>query len=193
MKKPYEIIIKDNCYDSVIIREYNQLLEVSFHLIHSKKPFEVESVNYRIMYNLNDSLARWTSQPGDYVSAESIEQAIKTIKKLIGVQKAYIKNSTLHPAYNVMNQIVKEQVKHFASDFKTHDKIQLGKNTRDSFLWLVRSTGTWFIKNTSRFNDAIIEQELRENRSLFFWYNGSEIKEISKDEVKHYYHNFKES
>jgi len=194
MKKNYKIIVKPNRYDAVIIEEGRNILEVSYHLIHSKKPFEVESISYRLLSHINDSLARWIHDPIYYVSAESILQAEKTIKKMITEQKRYIKNSVNHPAYNGMLARVKTYVKHYSSDFYTHDKIQLGKMDHDeSFVWMIRESGTWFISSKGNFEEEIIKQELKECRHNIYFYDGKILKGITRDELKSHYNNLKES
>lgn len=194
MKKNYKIIVKPNRYDEVIIEEGGNLLEVSYHLIHSNKPFEVESVNYRLLTNINDTLARWIHDPIYYVSAESILQAEKTINKMIAEQKRYIKKSLNHPAYNGMLARVKAHVKHYSSDFYTHDKIQLGKmDQSESFIWLIHNACTWFINSRGNFADEIIKQELKECRHNIYFYDGKILQGITRDELKSYYNNLKES
>lgn len=193
MKKSYKITVKSNRYDSVIIEESGNMLEVSYHLIHSKKPFEIESVNYRLLSHINDSLARWIHDPLFYASAESILQAEKTIKRMIAEQKRYIKNSVNHPAYNGMLARVKAHVKHYFSDFYTHDKIQLGKNQHDEkFIWMIRESGTWFLNSKNNFTEEIIKQELKECRHNIYFYDGKILNPITRNELKSYYNELKD-
>ena len=106
---------------------------------------------------------------------------------MIADQKRYIKGSVLHSAYDEMSTIAKNKIEHYASDFYTHDKIQMGKDYYNPFIWLVRITGSWMIKNQSDFNTAIIAQEVKENQSDIYFYNGSKLTKIIRQGLNTYY------
>ena len=106
---------------------------------------------------------------------------------MIAQQKRYIKISVIHPVYDTMSAIAKNKIEHYASDFNTHDKIQLGKDYYNPFIWLVRITGTCFIKNQTEFNTAILAQEVKENRSEIYFYNGNELIQITREDLNTYY------
>lgn len=183
-----ELIKRDGRYDAVVIREGTNLLEVAYQIDNSKKPLMIGQETFRILTHVDDPLARWTSRPLEYVSAQSISKAEKIIRHMVQARRNLIRNAKNHPAYQKMLEIVKTNVAHFSSDFYAHDCQMIGESSTRRFIWLVRSTGTWMIDRKGDFNYHIVIYDRKENESVCrFWYDGEKLVQIEKEEVEKYY------
>ena len=156
--KSYELINKRD--DAVLIRENGTLLEISVQIdtnkVNFRKVYKGTEVEYhaRLLTHENDTLARWVSW-ANYVSLDAYTSACKLLNKNLREVKRIIKQGKNHPAYNAMLAIVKRDVESYQSDFTYHDTLRMGKDNNISFVWAVRSSGTWFLSEYDTFAISI--------------------------------------
>jgi hypothetical protein len=182
MKKTYELINRN--FEHVIVKENNNLMEISIELDHSS--LKIEKINYRLMMNLNDNLARWHSEDGalNYVSIESLNDAKKLLRKNVRNLKVKLNDAKLNPAYVAMSEYAEEIIKHYKADFTFHDAIQLmDHSVNDKFVWIVRECGSHLFYNPSSWSNAIFDQQKKNSeKNLCFLWDGQRLINVSLDD-----------
>jgi len=145
--------------------------------------------NYRYFRTLEDSLADWQGFNravwilGD--NGESLINAAKLyIDEYISNMQDYQTKGKLHAAYWSMYKLAKDYIRHYHADFHCHDTLYLsGFYTDDvppdSFLWMIRETGTHImpLKDTYNKNSwgyACIEYERKDRGNHFYYYDAIE-------------------
>lgn len=165
-------------------QEYKSYLEVSTNFDVSNQT--TKGFNYRIMCSMNDTLARWTSKPYEYVCHKSIDAARLWLKNMMNMDKVLVgKIGYNRPQFKAMHfqsaQVCMPMT--FGSDMYWHDALLIARHNPTTFLWYVRKAGTWLIlpKNYGGTLHNHIEHEGYSEQVCYLWDN-RKLREVKADE-----------
>jgi len=177
---------------SVVIEQknerYTQFLEVSATIDTDTKKLETEFRNgrkikfsYRLMRSLSDNLANWQGEDNAirYFGKTAIDSAKRRIKSDFKKTLAIIDSAKNHPAWDAMDTIATDNIKHYKADFYYHDALQLAKNANRAFLWIVRETGTRIMFSNSEWNRETLNYDMKNNAdSLVYFWSGYNLESV---------------
>ena len=124
------------------------------------------------MTHKNDTLARWIGNPESYLTQDALTAGYKQINRNLRKLRKDLKLGRTHPLFTQMDSIVSEKVLSFQADFSFHDVLSLSKNP-ESFLWIVRDSGTWFFTQKGDWTRHTCEHVIKNERDpKFYFYNG---------------------
>lgn len=152
----------------VLITEFNQryksYLEITREFDNDK--MELGEFHYRILTNPEDSLARWTGHPEDYVSLEAIQESERWLTNLYTefIPSMIAKGKRSKEWIQMLAESeYHKQPQHYKTDFTYHDAFRLGYKLPKKFIWILRDCGTWLLTDwyVNRFERAVIDQCLK--------------------------------
>lgn len=204
MKKNYELINKSEI--AVIIKmnkgksyyypyeDKFEYLEIDLKFSHEdckpEKWHNEEEWTYRLMRNESDSLANWQGLKSaiNYFSESAINEAKKQVKKNLSKLRKEWKESHLNPVYSQMVKLSQDKLTHFKTDLNYHDSLNLYRNNPNTFIWMVRNTGTWLIPEKNSGYTSIIHYELKNNESSWiYFYSNNTFQLIERNQLSEYY------
>ncbi len=170
---------------SVMVTETNEhgyisIIKIEVTLDYT--PLKIKNLEYSHYRYLGDDFGGWTAKPLEYITEESLNAGLAQVQKNFKAVKKIIRNAQNHPAYSFMVDKAKKYLKHFESDFTYHDAKRLGTNSAESFLWVLRESGTWFLSERKGSKD-ILEYSIQNNQPTVYYYNGEFIQAVNYREA----------
>ena len=188
MKTPYTLTSPKMPYGTEVLiaesaRYGTHYLELSYLNRDDTEP------TYRILFDPQDTLARWTGTPENHVSQESITAAVKQLKRNVRKQKAVAREGHKTPAYRALLPVFERVVKHYHADFTFHDALFLAHENPARFIWAVSDSGTHIYCENSTWSRGALEY-LRQNKSntleFYFWDSTTGLTRLLPDEIGAY-------
>jgi len=161
-------------------REY---LEVTYS--HDKK-LKIEEWHYRLLYNLEDSLARWVHNPTDYISEKALTDAIKECKRQHAKMVKEIKLGQKHPIFEILKPIAESTLKHFREDFYHWDALRIQQNNPTKFVWIISESHTHLLDNNNRWNRGVIEYTEKQTNDTVYIYDKGKLVKSTIQTAKHF-------
>lgn len=103
-----------------------------------------------------------TSRIADYISADAYQAAIQQLDRNLAQMKREIKAGQRTPFYKAMKPHAARIIKHYHADFTFSDALTLGRADAPArFIWIVRTCGTWIIRENSAWTREVLESTNR--------------------------------
>lgn len=208
-KSPFELINRGEI--AVVVKQHAgkanwypyqdifEIIEVDAQLDHDtlkikSYPNSGEQWTYRLLRNMDDSLANWQSRDRaiQLTSLKGIEAAEKQVLKNLRNLRKFVKEAQKNPVWLELKKIADEKIRLYQSDFYYWDAKTLFEFSDEKFLWFVRETGTHLIIFKSEYGKSIIKAEkIEKNCDIFYW-NGKDLKQVDVDRAEEVFKTFKE-
>lgn len=190
----FGVIIKQNLgtsgfYPYNPIMNYMEVnVNFDYETLKIKRWKKSQEWTYRLMGHESDSLANWQSRDSAVrIFGESvIHSAEIQVKKNIKAVLTRLNYGRNNPLWLELQPIADSVIEHYKTDFYYHDALNMPVSYPLTFLWLVRSTGTWMIKNRSEWNDNIMKSELKNHR-VFYCDSYGKIQEVTHAQAESIY------
>lgn len=176
----HSALIAEKSDNPLVFTNYTSYIEVSADV--NRDNGAITEWRYRILNHPDDTLARWTSRPREYVSQESLDAATARLTNYCSfTERDYIRKGKSSKAWHALERTAIPVLQHYKDDLYYHDALRIGRNNLQRFVWLLRPTGTWLFTRFGTFEIAVLQQEKRNKESAIYYWDGNRLLTVTPD------------